>query len=187
MGPGGVGKTRLALEIGRCVAEQGSTRAVFVELAGVRDPSFLALGIAEALGLSDVTANDLPRSVRLACSDEHPTFLSTRQLRADSECGTARRRSGDGGRVAPNTGDEPCTLRVRGGGCMPSDLWRVRRRAARRRPRISSAFPRSGFLSIACATCNRGFGSRRSTHLPSPRSAGVSMRCRSRSSWRLPG
>jgi predicted ATPase/transcriptional regulator with XRE-family HTH domain len=75
VGPGGVGKTRLALEIGRCVAEQGSTRAVFVELAGVRDPSFLALGIAEALGLSDVTANDLPRSVRLACSDEHPTFL----------------------------------------------------------------------------------------------------------------
>jgi len=56
VGPGGVGKTRLALEIGRRIAEDGPVRAVLVELAGIRDPAFVAPAIAEALGLSDVTA-----------------------------------------------------------------------------------------------------------------------------------
>ena len=75
VGPGGVGKTRLALEIGRRIAEDGPVRAVFVELAGIRDPAFVAPAIAEALGLSDVTAPDLPRRVRGAFSDENPTLL----------------------------------------------------------------------------------------------------------------
>jgi predicted ATPase/transcriptional regulator with XRE-family HTH domain len=75
VGPGGVGKTRLALEIGRRIAEDGSVRAVFVELAGIRDPAFVAPAIAEALGLSDVTAPDLPRRVRGAFTDENPILL----------------------------------------------------------------------------------------------------------------
>src|SRR3954463_584361 len=36
VGPGGVGKTRLALELARAIAQQGSSRAVFVPLATVR-------------------------------------------------------------------------------------------------------------------------------------------------------
>ena len=75
VGPGGVGKTRLALEIGRRIAEDGPVRAVFVELAGIRDPGFVASAIAEALGLSDVTAPDLPRRVRGAFTDENPILL----------------------------------------------------------------------------------------------------------------
>ena len=75
VGPGGVGKTRLALEVTRQVAEDVPTRAVFVELAAIRQATFVALTIAEALGLSDVTAGDLARHVRAACSQEHSTLL----------------------------------------------------------------------------------------------------------------
>jgi transcriptional regulator with XRE-family HTH domain len=66
IGPGGVGKTRLALELARAIAEESSTRVVFVPLAAVRDPAFVASAIAEALGVLDATALDLPRRARAA-------------------------------------------------------------------------------------------------------------------------
>ena len=65
----------LALEIGRRIAEDGHVRAVFVELAGIRDPAFVGPAIAEALGLSDVTSPDLPRRVRGAFTGDHPILL----------------------------------------------------------------------------------------------------------------
>ena len=55
-GRGGVGKTRLALEIARAIAAEGATRVVFVPLAAIRNPAFVASAAAEALGLSDVSA-----------------------------------------------------------------------------------------------------------------------------------
>jgi predicted ATPase/DNA-binding XRE family transcriptional regulator len=69
IGPGGVGKTRLALELARAIAEEGSTRVAFVPLAAIGDPAFVASAIAEALGLADVTALDLPGHARAACGD----------------------------------------------------------------------------------------------------------------------
>ena len=74
IGPGGVGKTRLALEFARAVAEEGSARVVFVSLAPIGHAAFVAPAIAEALGMADVTAVDLPRRVRAAC-EGHPTLL----------------------------------------------------------------------------------------------------------------
>ena len=68
-GPGGVGKTRLALEIARAIAAEGATRVVFVPLAAIRNPANVAPAIAEALGLSDVSALELPRRARAACGD----------------------------------------------------------------------------------------------------------------------
>jgi predicted ATPase len=73
-GPGGAGKTRLALELARAVSAERATRVVFVPLAAILNPAFVALGIAEAIGLSDVTATDLPRRARGACGD-HPTLM----------------------------------------------------------------------------------------------------------------
>jgi predicted ATPase/DNA-binding XRE family transcriptional regulator len=75
VGPGGVGKTRLALEVAHQVAEGDSTRVVFVELASVRQATFVAPAIAEALGLSDDTAVDLPRHVQAVCTQRRPTLL----------------------------------------------------------------------------------------------------------------
>ena len=74
VGPGGVGKTRLALELARAIAGEDTTRVVFVPLAPLRDPAFLAPTIAEALGLPDVTASELPARARVACADR-PTLL----------------------------------------------------------------------------------------------------------------
>ena len=69
IGAGGVGKSRLALELARRVAGEGSTRVVFVPLADIRDPAFVVSAIAEALGLEGATAADLPKRARLACDD----------------------------------------------------------------------------------------------------------------------
>jgi predicted ATPase/DNA-binding XRE family transcriptional regulator len=73
-GTGGAGKTRLALELARRLASDGRTRVVFVPLAAVRDAELVAPAIAEAFGLSDVSASDLTRCVRPACEDQ-PTRI----------------------------------------------------------------------------------------------------------------
>jgi len=73
-GPGGAGKTRLAIELARTIAAEGTTRVVFVPLSAIRNPAFVAPAIAEALGLADVTSTDLPKRVRVACCDR-PTLL----------------------------------------------------------------------------------------------------------------
>ena len=75
VGPGGVGKTRLAMAIAQSAVEEDAFRVVFVELATVHDPAFVAPAIAEAMGLSDVTAVDLLRRVRGACDERLPTLL----------------------------------------------------------------------------------------------------------------
>ena len=74
VGPGGVGKTRLALELARGIAEQGSTRVVFVPLVTIREPVFVGSAIAEALGMADVGTLDLPSRARLACGND-PTWI----------------------------------------------------------------------------------------------------------------
>ena len=73
-GPGGVGKTRLALETARVMAARDSARVIFVPLAAISNPALAASAIAEAFGFSDITISDLPARVRNACQ-EHSTLL----------------------------------------------------------------------------------------------------------------
>jgi predicted ATPase len=56
-GPGGIGKTRLALEIARRSAENTDAGAVFVGLATVNDPALVPPAIAQALGVSEASTN----------------------------------------------------------------------------------------------------------------------------------
>jgi len=72
-GPGGAGKTRLAMEIARTIRADAA-RVVFVPLAVIRNPAFVALAIAEAFGLPDVTAHNLPARLQAAC-DGRTTLL----------------------------------------------------------------------------------------------------------------
>ena len=51
VGPGGVGKTRLALDVARAAARDTSSEACLVELAPVGDPDAVRAAIAQALGL----------------------------------------------------------------------------------------------------------------------------------------
>ena len=52
-GPGGVGKTRLALQVVSDAADEFADGVRFVELASVRDPDLVLPTIASALGLND--------------------------------------------------------------------------------------------------------------------------------------
>jgi predicted ATPase/DNA-binding SARP family transcriptional activator len=67
-GPGGTGKTRLALEAARCLAEPLSGAAWFVPLADLPDPSLIAAAIADAI--------DLPRSGDIAPLEQVVEALS---------------------------------------------------------------------------------------------------------------
>ncbi len=58
LGPGGVGKTRLAIEAGRRAAWAFADGAVFVPLADLDDPGFLAAAIGAALDLEPATGQD---------------------------------------------------------------------------------------------------------------------------------
>jgi len=71
-GPGGVGKTRLAIEVAGRVAGDFADGAVFVDLAPLRDPGLVLSAIAERLGVDERDAAPLPG--RLA------TALRPRQL-----------------------------------------------------------------------------------------------------------
>jgi len=73
-GPGGAGKTRLVLELARAIAADGTARVVLVPLASIRDTGLVAAAIAEALGLVDAPAADLPKRVKTAW-DGSPTLL----------------------------------------------------------------------------------------------------------------
>jgi predicted ATPase len=63
-GPGGVGKTRLALQVAAELAPQFAVGAAFISLASLTDPKLLAPTVARALGLVG-TGNEAALSERL--------------------------------------------------------------------------------------------------------------------------
>ncbi len=58
-GPGGCGKTRLALELAAGVADDFPRGAQFVPLAAIRDPSLVPVSVAQAVGLQDSRGGSL--------------------------------------------------------------------------------------------------------------------------------
>jgi len=73
VGPGGVGKTRLCLELAATLAASGQ-RMTYAPLSAIRSAEHVAGAIAEALGLGDIAARDLPKRARAACQTA-PTWL----------------------------------------------------------------------------------------------------------------
>jgi predicted ATPase/DNA-binding CsgD family transcriptional regulator len=74
-GPGGAGKTRLACELGRQVADRFADGAWLVELAAVRDAAQVPAAVAAALGV-----HLLPASSTSAPAEVLAHALATRQL-----------------------------------------------------------------------------------------------------------
>src|SRR5690349_10035612 len=71
-GPGGVGKTRLALQLAADLRESFVGGTVFVSLAPVRDPALVLPTLARALGVQAGGARPLGEAVAAAqAHDEH--------------------------------------------------------------------------------------------------------------------
>lgn len=62
-GPGGSGKTRIALEVGHVLARGSNGALTWVNLAPLQDPSLVLLAIAQALGVREVTSQPLMDTV----------------------------------------------------------------------------------------------------------------------------
>ncbi|HEV2107460.1 MAG TPA: LuxR C-terminal-related transcriptional regulator [Thermomicrobiales bacterium] len=71
-GPGGVGKTRLAIEAAARLRENYADGAGFVALAGITDPNLVIPAVAQALGI--------PEADERAALPRLKTFLSRRQV-----------------------------------------------------------------------------------------------------------
>ncbi len=68
-GPGGVGKTRLALEAGREVQSVFDDGAWFVPLAPIAEPALLLSAIAQTLGTQELPGQTLQQTVQSALRD----------------------------------------------------------------------------------------------------------------------
>jgi len=68
-GPGGVGKTRLAVEVARTVVEDFPAGIAFVSLAALTDPALALPAIAHALGLSDASGRTAAETLATALAN----------------------------------------------------------------------------------------------------------------------
>ena len=80
LGPGGVGKTRLAVEVAGRIAERFADGVVFVSLAELRDPGDAARELVRSLGLADGAGQ---RAVELLASREALVVLDNAEHLAD--------------------------------------------------------------------------------------------------------
>ena len=70
-GPGGIGKTRLALQVAADLAADFSDGVVFVDLAPIADPDLVAASMAQALGVREVGGQFLPATLKHTLRDQH--------------------------------------------------------------------------------------------------------------------
>jgi non-specific serine/threonine protein kinase len=99
-GPGGCGKTRLAIELARRMPEDFPHGVHFVALAAVRDPALVPVSIARAIGLHDARGTPLLEHISghlaeretLLILDNVEQVLDTRGFIADLLAATARPR-----------------------------------------------------------------------------------------------
>lgn len=71
IGPGGAGKTRLAVEVVNRLDEDAWEDIRFIPLVAVRDPALVLPSIAQALGLHQVTGRPVDQSIAHFLSDRH--------------------------------------------------------------------------------------------------------------------
>ena len=145
LGPGGVGKTRLALEVGRAVAERFPGGVGHLNLDGVKDAGVLVPGAAAALGVVAATAGELGEQLARATPGSGaagPGRHRALPRRRQAGGGTAHRGSQPVG-----VGDQPCR---------PA----AERRAHLSRPAIDPT-QRRGVAGRACQCGPRGLGGRR--------------------------
>ena len=98
-GPGGSGKTRLALGVAQAVKNRFPHGTWFIDLAAVRDPGMLEPAVASTLGLRESPERPMPtRSVHTSASGPRcssSTTSSSCSRRAPTSCATIARGAPD--------------------------------------------------------------------------------------------
>ena len=181
-GPGGTGKTRLALAAAEEPGPELRDGAVFVDLAAVRDPQLLAAAIAHTLGVAesssslDEAVGEFLREKRLLLVLDNlfssfPTSSSSRDSAPRLPgCWCSRR--------AAHRSGWPASMRIRFLPC------RFRRRHGT--PRSRARRQRSCALFVARArAADPAFELNDENARALPTCAGASTGCRSQSSWPL--
>src|SRR6476469_4248524 len=74
-GPGGVGKTKLALRAGRESARQYADGVWFVELAPIQDPALVPQAVFSALGLQDHSSSWAVSTLTDYLADKRPLLI----------------------------------------------------------------------------------------------------------------
>jgi transcriptional regulator with XRE-family HTH domain len=74
-GPGGVGKTRIALEVANLATPSFSGGTVFVDLAPITKPELVASTIAHTLGIRESGDQPLAKTLPAALASRPPTLL----------------------------------------------------------------------------------------------------------------
>jgi transcriptional regulator with XRE-family HTH domain len=120
-GPGGAGKTRLALELVRGAVDAGLTRVVFIAVIRGSDQDW-SRRLSPGARLADVTARDLPIA-RVVCEDRS-TLLVLDNFEHVLDAAPLVADLPDIGRIAPNTDYQPRAT-------PPARRARVRRRTSR--------------------------------------------------------
>lgn len=87
-GPGGIGKTRLAVQAAAEVRRRFRDGAWMVELAGLGDPALLAQEVARAFGMLDQSSGWAVASLADSLAGRHALLVP--QSRAAISCSTTR-------------------------------------------------------------------------------------------------
>jgi predicted ATPase/DNA-binding CsgD family transcriptional regulator len=75
VGPGGVGKTRLALAVAADVAGEFADGVWFVDLVPVTDPGMVGAAVAAAIGIGEQQHRSMDESVLTALADRHALLV----------------------------------------------------------------------------------------------------------------
>ena len=181
-GPGGVGKTRLALHVAGGVRDRFPDGIAFVPLAAVDDPALVVPTVASALGLAEVGGQRRRRRSGPASGRARRCWSWT----TSSRCWRPRPRWRP---CSPPARGWRCSPRAarpsgRGGsGSTPWGRWGCPTCAASRPPRTRPAPPPCGSSSSGRGTWPPASRSPGRTRPRWRRSAGGSTACRWRSSW----
>jgi predicted ATPase len=74
-GPGGAGKTRLALAVAAAIADQFTAGVQFVSLASIRHPDLVATALADALGIQKVANRTISQLIGDRLQNSGPFLL----------------------------------------------------------------------------------------------------------------
>ena len=91
-GPGGIGKTRLGLQVAAELIDDFPDGVYFVDLAPIRDPTLVSSAIAQTLGVRETGGQPLLERLKDE-SARQAHAAAARQLRAGARRGTTGRRA----------------------------------------------------------------------------------------------